>query len=77
MDDLAYNDKMMKNETMKQIFFNGRHFHLTTIISFQYMMALKPDFRTNIDYVFVCRDNKNDNIKRYYDYFTFVIAELL
>jgi len=69
MDDLAYDDKMMKNEAMKEIFFNGRHYHITVVISFQFMMMLKPAYRANIDYVFICRDNKNDNIKRYYDYF--------
>ena len=69
MDDLAYDKKMMSDPGIKEIFFNGRHYHITTMITFQYMMALAPQFRTNVDYVFVCRDNKRDNIKRLYEYF--------
>lgn len=69
MDDLAYDNKMMRNEAIKFIFFNGRHYHIPTIITFQYMMAMAPEFRTNVDYIFVCKENKNDNIKRYHEYF--------
>ncbi len=79
MDDLAYDKKMMKDDNIRQIFFNGRHFHVTSsvcirmmktyFITFQYMMELAPAFRTNVDYVFVCKETRKDNLKRLYDYF--------
>jgi hypothetical protein len=76
MDDLAYDKKMMNNPEIKEIFFNGRHYHITTMIAFQYMMTLSPEFRTNIDYVFVCRDNRIDNIKRLHQYFFGIFDKL-
>ena len=68
-DDLAYDKNMMKEPSMREIFFNGRHYMITTILTFQYMMDLRPEFRTNIDYVFVCKENKKDNIDKLYKYF--------
>jgi hypothetical protein len=69
LDDLAYDKAMMKEESIREIFFNGRHYGITCIITFQFMMELKPEFRTNIDYVFVCKETKKDNIERLYKYF--------
>jgi hypothetical protein len=68
-DDLAYDKSMMKEPSMREIFFNGRHYLITTIITFQYMMDMRPEFRTNIDYVFVSKENKKDNIDKLYKYF--------
>lgn len=69
LDDLAYDKKMMKEECMREIFMNGRHYGLTTIITFQYMMDISPPFRMNIDYVFVLKENKKDNIEKLHKYF--------
>lgn len=71
-DDLSFDkskDNMMKNPYTRELFFNGRHFNITTIIAYQYMMDLSPDFRTNIDYVFVTKETRKDNIDRLYKYF--------
>ena len=69
MDDLQYDNKMMKDPSIREIFMNGRHYHITTMITFQYMMGLTPSFRSNVDYVFICKENKKDNIDRLYKYF--------
>ena len=69
MDDLAYDTKMMKEESMKELFFNGRHLCITTFITYQYVMGIPPAFRENIDYVFVSKQNKKDNIDKLYKYF--------
>jgi len=69
IDDLAYDKKVLKQECMREIFMNGRHYGLTTIITFQYMMDLKPEFRTNIDYVIVLKEPRKDNVEKLYKYF--------
>jgi hypothetical protein len=69
IDDLAYDKKMLKEESMREIFMNGRHYNILTMITFQYMMDMPPVFRTNIDYVFVCKENRRDNIERLHKYF--------
>lgn len=69
MDDLQADSKMMKNPHLREIFFNGRHFHITLFLSFQYMMGMPPEFRTNVDYIFACKETRNDNIDRLYKYF--------
>lgn len=68
-DDLAFDKSMMKEPSMREIFFNGRHYLITTILSFQYLMEMRPEFRANVDYVFVCKENKKDNIEKLYKYF--------
>ena len=69
LDDVAYDPKLLKNQYMKEIFFNGRHLHITTIITFQYMMSMSPEYRTNIDYFIACRENRIDNLIRLHKYF--------
>lgn len=70
LDDCGYKGrKIMSSEDMAQIFQNGRHYKIATIISLQYMMGLPPDARTNIDYVFALRENIKSNQKRLYDNF--------
>jgi hypothetical protein len=69
MDDLAYDKKMMKDPSIREIFFNGRHYHIMTMLTFQYMMDMGPSYRSNVDYVFVCKENKKDNIDKLYKYF--------
>ncbi len=69
LDDLAYDKTMMKDPSIKEIMFNGRHFGITLLITFQFMMELKPEMRANIDYVFVCKENKKDNVERLHKYF--------
>jgi hypothetical protein len=70
IDDLAYdNKKIMKHEAIREIFYNGRHYSCVCFITFQYLMDMFPNFRTTVDYVFVCKENKKDTIEKLYKYF--------
>ncbi len=71
MDDLVYDNKMMKDPGMKQLFFNGRHLNITLIIAFQYIIAIPPLFRTNIDFLFSGYDNEEYENKLYTIFFGF------
>lgn len=69
LDDCGFDKKIMNNQSIRQIFMNGRHFQICFIVSLQYMMGLPPDLRTNTDYVFCLRENIVNNQKKLYDNF--------
>ena len=46
---------------------NGRHLKMFFIISMQYPLGIPPNLRTNIDFIFILRENIVANRKRIYD----------
>lgn len=60
-DCLADSDKWVNDETIKGIFFNGRHLKITLIITMQDPMGIPPRLRTNVEYAFLCRDPRVTN----------------
>lgn len=55
-DDCGYDKKKFRNQTIGNLFKNGRHYHITIIFSLQYAKDIGPDLRGNIDYLFACQD---------------------
>ena len=45
-----------KDANVRSIFMNGRHYKMMFIITMQYA-GIPPHLRTNIDYVFILREN--------------------
>lgn len=60
MDDCIADKRFMKDKGVRDIFFNGRHSNLMYIMTTQDCMALPPDLRGNIDYVFILRETRNN-----------------
>ena len=52
---------------MRLLFMNGRHWKIMLAITMQYPLGIPPTLRTNIDYVFILRENYIANRKRIYD----------
>lgn len=52
---------------MRYVFMNGRHLNILTLITMQYALGVPPNLRTNIDYVFILRENIYANRKRIYE----------
>jgi hypothetical protein len=48
---------------------NGRHVGITFLITMQYMLGIPPSLRTNVDYIFICRENKVTMKKKLYDHY--------
>lgn len=69
LDDLMYDKSVVRDQNMRQIFMNGRHWKLTLLLSMQYCMDLPPDLRANVDYLFILRENIIDNQKKLWKYF--------
>lgn len=67
MDDCLYDGSWTHDKNIRQIFLNGRHLKLMFILTSQYAMGVTPMLRSNIDYVFILRENIVSNRKRIYD----------
>ena len=68
LDDCLYDAKSWINEeSTRYVFMNGRHIDLMTIITMQYPLGITPNLRTNVDFVFVLRENILGNRKRIYE----------
>lgn len=69
LDDCCYDKKILRSKVIREIFMNGRHRHVTLIISAQYVMDMPPDLRTQVDYVFALRENVIKNRERLWKQF--------
>jgi len=67
LDDCLYDGSWVKEESTRYIFMNGRHIDLMTIITMQYPLGISPNLRTNVDFIFILRENVINNRKRIYD----------
>jgi hypothetical protein len=59
MDDCLYDNSWAKDKLMRFIFMNGRHWKIMLIITMQYPLGIPPNLRSNVDYVFILRNNIN------------------
>lgn len=68
LDDMLHDAQNWKKEkTIKNIFFNGRHYNFLFILTMQYPLGITPELRSNIDYVFVFNEPSVKNRKKIYD----------
>ena len=76
LDDCLYDPSWTKNTDIRALFMNGRHFRSTFIITMQYALGIPPSLRTNIDYVFILRENIQANRKRLYEQYAGMFQNL-
>ena len=67
LDDCLYDKSWVKSKNVRSLFMNGRHYKSLFLITMQYSLGIPPNLRTNIDYVFILRENITANRKRLYD----------
>lgn len=68
-DDLMYDKAFMRDQGVRQLFMNGRHWNIFFMMTTQYILDMSPMIRSNCDYVFVCRDNVRQNRENLYKCF--------
>lgn len=74
LDDIMYDkNAILKDESTRFIFMNGRNNNISMIITMQYCMDLPPDLRNNIDFVIALRDNIHANREKLWRNFFGVI----
>lgn len=70
MDDcLGEKGKWIKDETIKELLFNGRHYHIMYILTMQFPLGITPELRMNFDYIFLLAEDYVSNLKRIYDHY--------
>jgi len=69
LDDCLYDNSWVKDTNVRSLFMNGRHYHILFILTMQYALGIPPNLRTNIDYVFILRENYVSNRKRLYEHY--------
>tara|TARA_B100001094_G_scaffold275542_1_gene283149 strand:+ start:876 stop:1676 length:801 start_codon:yes stop_codon:yes gene_type:complete len=69
LDDCLYDNSWAKDKYMRSVFMNGRHYKLLFLLTMQYALGIPPNLRTNIDYVFILRENYVSNRKRLYEHY--------
>ena len=75
LDDCLYDASWSRDKVMRLLFMNGRHWKIMLIITMQYPLGIPPNLRTNIDYVFILRENYIANRKRIYENFAGVFPD--
>ena len=69
LDDCLYDNSWAKNKYMRSVFMNGRHYKILFLLTMQFALGIPPNLRTNIDYVFILRENYVSNRKRLYEHY--------
>jgi len=67
MDDCMSDKNWIKDPNIGELFFNGRHYHISFILTMQYSKGLPPDMRGNLDYIFLLAEDFLCNRKRLYE----------
>jgi hypothetical protein len=68
MDDCLADRKIWsKSKNLEKIFFQGRHYKITFLMTTQYSKGIPANFRNNINYVFICYTSKTTELKKLYD----------
>lgn len=67
LDDCLFDGSWIKEESTRYIFMNGRHIDVMTIITMQYPLGISPNLRTNVDFIFILRENILGNRRRIYE----------
>ena len=69
LDDCLYDNTWAKDKWMRSVFMNGRHYKLLFLLTMQYALGIPPNLRTNIDFIFILRENYVSNRKRLYEHY--------
>ena len=70
MDDcMSSKGTWLKDPNITELFFNGRHHHLSFILTMQYAVGIPPEMRSNFDYVFLLAEDTISNRKRLYEHY--------
>jgi hypothetical protein len=67
LDDCLYDNSWARDKLMRTLFLNGRHWKVMLVITMQYPLGIPPTLRTNVDYVFILRENYITNRKRIWE----------
>lgn len=68
-DDCLYDNSWRNDKNVRLLFMNGRHWKMLFLITMQFPLGIPPSLRSNVDYVFILRENITSNRKRIYEHY--------
>jgi hypothetical protein len=69
MDDCLYDRSWVKDKSIREIFMNGRHWKLLFLLTMQFPLGITPNLRSNVDWVFILKNNIMADRKRIYEHY--------
>ena len=70
MDDcMSSRNAWLKDPKILSLFFEGRHFGITFILTMQFSLGIPPEFRTQFDFIFLLGEDMFHNKKRLYEHY--------
>lgn len=70
MDDcLSTKSTWAKDQNITEMLQNGRHYHITFILTMQYSLGISPDLRSQFDLVFLLSEDFITNQKRLFEHY--------
>jgi len=69
LDDMIYDNSLLRDKYIRQLFMNGRHYKTSLLITIPYSIYISPALRTNIDYIFILRENYIANKKNLFEHY--------
>lgn len=67
MDDCFYDSAWTNDKNLRSLFLNGRPYKSLFLLTMQYPLSMPISLRTNVDFVFIFRDNNVQTRKRIYE----------
>jgi energy-coupling factor transporter ATP-binding protein EcfA2 len=67
LDDCMYDNTWCKDKSIRFMFTNGRHTKALFLFTLQYPLGIPPTLRTNVDYVFIYKDDLLRNRRIIYE----------
>jgi hypothetical protein len=68
-NDVNFLTKNKKNTYMPQLIMNNQSYYTNLIITAQYSLGIPPALRSNVDYIFIFRDDIISNRERLYSHY--------
>jgi hypothetical protein len=70
MDDcMSKKAAWVKDDTISEIFMNGRHYRITYMLTMQYSLGISPELRSNFDYIFLLGEDFISNQRRIFEHY--------
>lgn len=69
LDDCLYDKSWQTDKNIRSILMNGRHYSILTIITSQLPLGINPALRSQIDYVFIFKNNIIKEREKIYNHY--------
>jgi len=75
LDDCSSDTKLLNRPIFQKAYKNGRHWEMLFLLALQYGLDVRPNIRTNIDYIFIFREMNQKNLKAIWENYAGIIPD--